>query len=113
VSRTKYEWSARDLLSLHGEVKFSRSKPDVPLLRFQSFPAKLFTFCPEKALVYLTIFIQLFSLNVLDKSVAISMPSISTHRDRRDGFRLMNSSLQMTAAAAPSLVGLNKVYSTH
>ena len=52
---------------------------------------------------------QLFSLNVLDKSVAISMPSISTHRDRRDGFRWINSSLQMTAAAAPSLVGLNKI----
>lgn len=56
----------------------------------------------------LTIFIQLFSSNVLERSVAISMPSISTQRDRRTGCCLINSSLQTITAAAPSLVGLCK-----
>ena len=57
----------------------------------------------------LTSFIELFSSKVLLKSVAISMPIISTALLWRSCF-LTNSSLARTAAALPSDVGLKILF---
>ena len=61
--------------------------------------SRLFTVKP------LTSFIQLFSLKVLLRSVAISIPRISTALSCKLCF-LTNSALANTAAALPSDVGL-------